>query len=681
MKQTTLDTTLLPQAWINWTTTKGEFWLECSTGKKQTEFPNLNFHRSKDHLRITGNARQPVWAYVKYHEDIDMLEVAAATMPTNKKEVVHEWTYAGEKFFISKDKTVYDANGNIRTSHFDLYPGHCAQDFRRCLAYLYGICNKTEELVKEFHKFLGSETYTVGSGRIIEAKYLWNIQEWYIRKQKVKGKGREQKLVDKLTAIPLSDFSDISTRYPVKVFHEARYGNSYYYNYITGLIYFERVDDEWSVLRIFHRNNDGTNVREVERFYLSDKGGNRICSPSKNGWVTCKNNQYVWGIVYMVANKDEAMEKCKRLKYIMPLFDDNQKHIKRCLINSLRFPEIEQLMKMGHHRFAKVIAESETPKADIMHSFGDYYKEKEKNLLRKVGLNKYQFDRYMSVCMSNGGSYIDSNAERALSNMRKFFGDDFIHLDNETFYSYFSMFKTMSRYVWNAYQSYIDQFGLDYKKFMKNMLRIGKKNESAYTIIRDTMSMYNCLNHGTQPEIDWYFDSYSDIVRAHDVVMEIKRVQDEERRAMYSLKEAERRKKEEEKRKKLDEERKKYEYEDDNFIIRLPKDGNEIISEGSKQRICIGGYVTSHATGQTNLFFLRKKSEPDKPFYAIEMRSNSVNQIHGFGNRWLGCNPEAIPTVIRWLRKNKIKCSDHILTCTATGYGGNGTHCTMPIVD
>ncbi len=449
MKQTTLDTSLLPEAWINWATTKGEFWLECKTGKKQTEKPDgvtfRYYANNNAALCIAGNARQPIFAYVKYHEDIEMLEIAAATIPTNKKEQVHEWTYAGEKYFIGKDKTVYDENGNVKSTTFHLYTNYYAQDFRRCLAHLYRLPSHGG-VIKEFHKFLGSETYTVGSGRVAEAKHLWNIQEWYITKQRVRGKGREQKLVDKLTAIPLSDFSDISDRYPVKIYHEPRYGNSYYQRYTTGLIYFEKVDDEWSVLRIFHRNNDGTNVREVERFYLSDKGGNRICSPSKNGWITCKNNKYVWGITYMVANKDEAMEKCKRLKYIMPLFDDSQNHIKRCLINSLRFPEIEQLMKLGHHRFAKCIAESETPRADIMHSFGDYYKEKEKNLLRKVGLNKHQFDKYMSVCMSSGGLYIDSNAERALENMRKFFGDDFIHLDNETFDSYLTMFRIMSRY-------------------------------------------------------------------------------------------------------------------------------------------------------------------------------------------------------------------------------------------
>ena len=141
-------------------------------------------------------------------------------------------------------------------------------------------------------------------------------------------------------------------------------------------------------------------------------------------------------------------------------------------------------------------------------------------------------------------------------------------------------------------------------------------------------------------------------------------------------------KKEEEKRKKMDKERQKMNYEDDDFIIRLPKDGAEITTEGSKQHICIGGYVSRHSLGHTNLFFLRKKSEPDKPFYAIEMNNDKViTQIHGFGNKWLGNNPEAIPTVVRWLRKNGITCSEHILTCTATGYGSNGHHCPMPKVD
>ena len=186
---------------------------------------------------------------------------------------------------------------------------------------------------------------------------------------------------------------------------------------------------------------------------------------------------------------------------------------------------------------------------------------------------------------------------------------------------------------------------------------------------------------GTEPEIDWYFDSRSDVVRAHDAIGELKRAQDAERRAVYDTREAERLKREEKKRIELDEKRKSYEYEDDNFIIRLPKDGNEIVREGSVQRICIGGYVSRHSTGGTNLFFLRRKSEPETPFYAIEMNNvKSIIQIHGCCNRWLGNNPEAIPTVIRWLRKNKIHCDEKILTCASTGYGATANYVPMPVV-
>jgi hypothetical protein len=203
-----------------------------------------------------------------------------------------------------------------------------------------------------------------------------------------------------------------------------------------------------------------------------------------------------------------------------------------------------------------------------------------------------------------------------------------------------------------------------------------------YRIVIDTMNQYAYLALGTQPTIDWYFDSCSDVVRVHDAVTALKVQQDAERRAAWDKTEAERRKAEEEKRKKIDEVRKQYEYEDDNFIIRLPRNGTEITNEGINQSICIGGYVSDHANGRTNLFFLREKSEPDVPFYAIEMGNDKVvRQIHGYCNKWLGNNPEAIPTVVRWLRKNGIKCSEHILTCTAKGYGSTAEHCKMPVVD
>lgn len=687
MKQTTIDTSLCPKMWIYWSTTKGEQWLNCETGRKQDYKPDLNFNywQKTNNASAKANARKPVWAYLKYHEDIEMLEIAAIHIPTHRQEIVHEWDYAGNKYFIDKQKNVYNEGGRICNSDnsFFAYESHYAYNFPNFIANIYRLGVHTD-CIKEFHKFLGSENYTVGSGRTVKAEHLWHIQEWYKRKQKVKGKGKAQLLVDKLTAIPLSDKDEICAQYPVKTITHERgsgYYRSTYTEYFTGLVYFERVDDEWSVLRIFKRNNENTWNNEVERMYLSNKGENRVCTPSTNNtWSTSKQFGDWYNNRYIFANREEAMQNSNRMKYIMPLFEADERQIKKCLINALRFPEIEQLMKMGHKTFAMSIAKSDTPKADMKNTFGDYYNEKEKNFLRRTGLNKHQFDVFMKTY--DDRSTYRSTAEKTLKDVREFFGDDFIHIDNATFDDFFAAFLTINTSIYNGFAYYINRYDLDYKKFMKNIVRLGKKHGSTvYTTIRDTMNMYGNLRQGTRPEMDWYFDSYSDIVRAHDAIMELKRIQDEERNAIYNAQQAERRKKEEEKRKKLDKERKEWEYEDDNYVIRLPKDGAEIVAEGNGQRICIGGYVSDHSLGYTSLFFLRKKSDHDKPFYAIEVKDGKVIQIHGYCNRWLGNNPEAIPTVIRWLRKNNIKCTDHILTCTATGYGSTNNHCAMPKVD
>lgn len=674
MKQTTIDATLLPNVWIYWTNTQGRFWLECSTGKKKIEKPDVNFLWSNREDICVNRYSKPMWAYVKYHEDIDMLEIAAATIDTTSKETVHEWKYAGNKYFIDKAKNVYDENGNTQHSRFHLYQWHDSVEFKQILSYLHRL-SAHPKIIGEFHKFLGGNSYTNGHGNSIEAKYTWHIYDWYVKKQKTYSKGKEQKLVDKLIEIPLSDVSNLSATYPVK---KTEGKTRYYYSarqYIAGLIYYERLTDGWSVLRMFYRNNDGTNFREVERMYLNDNGKNRIATPTKNGWTTAKQSKQ-WNHYYQFVNKNEAMEKCNRLKYILPLFDDDEAAIRECLITALRFPEIEQMMKLGHKDFAKIIAKSDCPKADMMHWFGDYYNEKETNLLRKVGLTKHQFDKHMDE-----SSRYKEYREKSLKDMRELFGKDFAHLDNNTFDTYYDAFVTINQNIYGGFKRHCDILHLDYKRFMKNIIRIAKKDNGLYTMARDTMQMYYRLPEHNQPEIDWYFDSASDVNRAHDAVMALELQARAERQAYLSMAEAERRKKEEEKRKKLDEERKKYEYEDNNFIIRLPKDGNEIITEGNKQRICIGGYVGRHSNGETNLFFIRKKSDPETPFYAIEMRHSNIVQIHGYCNRWLGNNPEAIPTVVRWLRKNGIKCTKQILTCTSTGYCQNNQYCPMPVVD
>lgn len=646
--------------------------MDCEIGKKQTEKPDGAKRYDKTYPLIIAGSK-PRFAYAKYHEDIERLELAEVTIDTTRKEEVKQWSYSGNKYFLGKDKSIVDENGNPVTERYVLSRYHSSGDFKGFLSMFYRISH-SDTAADEFKKLLGSTTYTVGSGRVVEVKYAWHIQEWYKTTQKVRGAGKQQQLTDKLVEMRVEDTDGLSERYPV-----IRKVDGHYQQHITGLIYFERLEDGWSVLRVFNRGYIGDGFYEKERMYLHDDGTNRIVAPGKNGWIPARQS-CGWSR-YAFANKEEAMQKCNRLKYILPLVEDTDSaRLKDSLMTILRFPELEQMISLGYKRIAKDIARSNTPKADLTHMFGDYYKEKENTILRKAGLTKPQFDKYMDFI--NRESYGLGRCGRALSEMRKMFGNELTHLDIETFGKYCNAFMKMQVGWGRQIYPHLNSMNLDRNKFIKNAVRLGEKNDTVYRVLNDTLNGYRGLNTGTHPEINWYFDSYSDLVRAHDAIDELKRAQDAERRAMWDLEAAERMKKEEEKRKKLDEERKKWEYEDDDYLIRLPNNSNEIVREGDMQRICIGGYTTRHALGQTNLFFLRKKSDPTTPFYAIEMNNNMVvSQIHGYCNKWLGNNPEAIPTVVRWMRKSGIKCDQKILTCTATGYGSNNSYIPMPVVD
>lgn len=677
MKKTTVNQSLLPAVWLNWKLKTGNVWLECKTGAKQSTAPNVQW-RDENWRTITIQARPNSvleYGYLKYHEDIDKLEMAVVKMETHRQEEARKWEYYDEDkiFFLGKDKKIYDRNGNECTRIGDWGTHNSWYTDPKGFLNRFAKYSMSNSAMEEFHKFIGGKSFSISNGRLIECYSPWHIEEWFKRKQAAKTSGKQQKLVDKLVEMQLTDASDFSERYPAKVIRE-------HYRYpvtASNILYFERLEDGWSVLRAFTRTNAKDELKETQRMYLHDDGTNRITSPSPVGWVPTQQYRE-YSSYYQFVNKAEAMEKCNRLKYILPLFDDvDQYTLKKYIMTVLRFPEIEQLMKMGYKETGKDLAASPTPKADMKRMFGGVYNEKETTIIRKSGLNKHQFATYMKDRNSENTWY--NYSIEALKELKKLFGDEFNSLDNATFDELYKAYKNICRV---SYRGLSIPNGTDSKRFMKNLIRIGKKYENVYSVYNDTYHMWVQLAMDTQPDIDWLFDDYSDLVRAHDAIMELKRIQDAERRARWDEREAERLKKQEEKRVKLDKERKEYEYEDDNFIIRLPLDGKEIVREGNLQHICIGGYVERHSLGNTNLFFLRKKSEPDVPFYAIEMSNGkSIVQIHGFGNKWLGNNPEAIPTVVRWLRKNNISCSTDILTCTSIGYGRGNNYIQMPHVD
>lgn len=76
-------------------------------------------------------------------------------------------------------------------------------------------------------------------------------------------------------------------------------------------------------------------------------------------------------------------------------------------------------------------------------------------------------------------------------------------------------------------------------------------------------------------------------------------------------------------------------FEFEGLIIRPPETFQEIIDEGKTLDHCVSRYADNHAAGKCNLMFIRKKNQPDKPFYTVELRTNKkeVAQVRGKKNK------------------------------------------------
>lgn len=74
-------------------------------------------------------------------------------------------------------------------------------------------------------------------------------------------------------------------------------------------------------------------------------------------------------------------------------------------------------------------------------------------------------------------------------------------------------------------------------------------------------------------------------------------------------------------------------YENEELQIVIPKRMSDIVVEGKVLNHCVGGYAERHAKGVLYIVFLRKKSEPEKPFYTIEVNlKGEIVQCRGYKN-------------------------------------------------
>lgn len=351
----------------------------------------------------------------------------------------------------------------------------------------------------------------------------------------------------------------------------------------------------------------------------------------------------------------------------------------KALAKMVKSPMYEQLVKSYTYRGIQLInAIGAYSQTEI---FGSNLNQKATTVDKWLGLNKYQLRQLMAAPGDINDSYAFSTR---IATFRKVVGPNAASLDNHTSDLYIENLEDLHLLTVNNYCT-----SPELEPWVEQMIpKIIKQPHVKHNleVLLDTIRSWKALNW-PRPELPNI--SVSELQRLHDLYSTMSNEQFRQRQAMY----AEETRKTEERRTKENklklEFREQLNYEDENYLIRLPVNSDEVQQEGLALHHCVGGYAYSHESGATTIMFLRKKSEPDKPFYTIEVEIRladgkvaglRIRQIHGFGNRWLGNDPEAIPTVVRWLRKNNIQCYDDILTSVSTQYSIGRKFIKMPEV-
>ena len=89
------------------------------------------------------------------------------------------------------------------------------------------------------------------------------------------------------------------------------------------------------------------------------------------------------------------------------------------------------------------------------------------------------------------------------------------------------------------------------------------------------------------------------------------------------------------------------------LLIRMPRNGEEIIREGQALHHCVGGYVNRAAEGSVTILFVRLVAAPDTPYYTLEWNGERVVQCRTTSNRDYRQDQEVYDFVTSWVSKHE----------------------------
>lgn len=86
--------------------------------------------------------------------------------------------------------------------------------------------------------------------------------------------------------------------------------------------------------------------------------------------------------------------------------------------------------------------------------------------------------------------------------------------------------------------------------------------------------------------------------------------------------------------KKQNEKLQKYIYTDERLEVVIPEKAEDLLIEGKRNHNCVASYIERHAKGETNILFIRKKTQPETSYITVELgNDNKIKQAYYSYNR------------------------------------------------
>lgn len=632
--------------------------------------------------------------YIKRIRD-DIIEVSTIKLDKTNRGKYGEkrkWKYGynylssgGRVFIDRKTLNPYDSNGNRLWESADgRYYNKTLITYLHILGHQGIYCARNS--IKEFANWAGVDKVVGYHGNLQELNYIWQLPN----------------CIKKLKERPVSKVCYTFLNIELS---ERDYDSN-------ESIEFQIINDSWSVFRLFKKGDRkwdcinrtykyyGTSI-EIARVYISNDGNVKTAfysQSSKKYEITSqpiKNLFYVWRKEDVLSIGFEDIYNWKCISWIKEMICDidNPYDIVISIIDILRHPIVEKLYKTGYKKLAKELMRNNTIAANAKSFFYLDKLNEKNNPYNVLKVNKYLLkiveDNMSNNDMSRWCRYNPSSVIRAMRQFNSM--GDLSSLSKDTINEQFNIFNALTEGSSRKLEYFIDpnchsrwhygnndaysctnELNEDVNKIFNKVIHIYNTDKEIIDIYKDTVNMYrNLIN---KPELNWDFKNSEELLQIHNNLVELKNIEDRDRRAAWDKQRAEELEKQKKMFEKLQEKRiEDYECVGDDYEIRVPHDLVEITTEGTYLHHCVGGYLNKHANGNTNIIFLRKKSQPSIPFYTIEvLPTGYITQIHGKYNRWLGNDPEAISFVWKWINDRDLKCEKYKLLDTASGYSQSG---------